>query len=472
VQHEEIYLSLLGVFPMYRLLNILLLSGILIPFLTRDTLAQERKDISVTVYNSNLGVVKDVRSFDLPKGRSDLKINDVAQLIDATSVKIKFDGEVIEQNYQYDLVSLDKILDRYIDKDIQLISDKGDLIEGTLLSVYGSQVVLKKKDGGLLMLPSIAPYRISVGALPEGLITKPTLQCLFDTKKAGNQNVELTYQTGGMNWHAEYVATLDKDDKTMDLNAWVSIQNNSGVTYPDAKLKLIAGDVNRVQNAVRALYNRASGVMMEAKAAPQFQENALFEYHSYALQRQTTIANNETKQISLFEKENIKVIKKYTFDISQYVSDGENDKVAVTIEFENKENNNLGVPMPKGKVRIYKPDGKTLEFIGEDQIDHTPKDEKVTLKIGDAFDVVAKEITTDNIQITNKVREITYKTTIKNRKTEDVTVEVKKYVGNNWDVKKKSMNYEKIDAETILFKVPVPAGSEKEVTYTIRYTEL
>jgi hypothetical protein len=439
------------------------------PFVATSLFAQDQKDLAVTVYNSNLGVVKDVRAFDLPKGRSDIKINDVAQLIDATSVKIKFDGEVIEQNYQYDLVSLDKILDRYVDKDIQLLGEKGDLLEGTLLSVYGSQIVLKKTDGGLLMLPDASKYRISVSALPDGLITKPTLLCLFDTKKAGKQDVELTYQTAGMNWHAEYVATLDKDDKVMDMNAWVSIQNNSGVTYPNAKLKLIAGDVNRVQSNVRTRTYDGAAMMMAEKAVPQFQESALFEYHSYALQRPTTLANNETKQISLFENSDIKITKKYTFDPDQY---GDKGKVAVTIEFDNKESNNMGVPMPKGKIRIYKPDGKTLEFIGEDQIDHTPKDEKVTLKIGNAFDVIGSEINTDNVQITNKVHEYSYKLTLKNRKTENIVVEVKKALGPNWDVKKKSMDYEKLDASTILFKVPVPAGSEKEVTYTVRYTEL
>lgn len=439
------------------------------PLVATSLFAQDQKDIAVTVYNSNLGVVKDIRAFDLPKGRSDIKINDVAQLIDATSVKIKFDGEVIEQNYQYDLVSLDKILDRYVDKDIQLLGEKGDLLEGTLLSVYGSQIVLKKKDGGLLMLPDASKYRISVSALPDGLITKPTLLCLFDTKKAGKQDVELTYQTAGMNWHAEYVATLDKDDKVMDMNAWVSIQNNSGVTYPNAKLKLIAGDVNRVQNVVRNRMYDGATMMMAEKAAPQFQESALFEYHSYALQRPTTLANNETKQISLFENSGIKVTKKFTFDPDQYNNKG---KVAVSIEFDNKESNNMGVPMPKGKVRIYKPDGKTLEFIGEDQIDHTPKDEKVTLKIGDAFDVIGAEIVTDNVQITSKVHEYTYKLTLKNRKAENIVVEVRKNLGSNWDVKKKSMEFEKVDASTILFKVPVPAGSEKDVTYTVRYTEL
>ena len=430
--------------------------------------ADEQKNLSLTIYNTNLGVVRDTRAFNLQKGNATINVTDVAQQIDPTSVKIKFDGEVIEQNYQYDLVSLDKILQRYIDKEIQLLGDKGELIEGTLLSVYGNQVVLKKKDTGLLMLPNVSQYRFSVNALPEGLITKPTLQCLFDANKTGKQDVEITYQTGGMDWHAEYVAVLDKNDTHLDLNAWVSIQNSSGVSYNNAALKLIAGDVNRVQTPRAMGYMADQAVMMTKSAAPQFEEKAFFEYHIYDLQRRTTLANNETKQISLFEKENIKAVKKYVFAADQY--GGSKGKIAVMVEFENKENNNLGVPMPKGKVRIYKADGSSLEFIGEDQIDHTPKDEKISLKIGDAFDILGEEVQTDYKKITEKIYETSYKITVKNRKSEDVTVELKKALGLLWEVKNTSLAYEKVDAQNIKFKLNVPAGKEESVTYTVRYS--
>ena len=452
----------------FSFLSLLLFSCIAI-FSETYAQADEQKNLSLTIYNTNLGVVRDTREFNLTKGNATINVTDVAQQIDPTSVKIKFEGEVIEQNYQYDLVSLDKILQRYIDKDIQLLGNKGELIEGTLLSVYGNQVVLKKKDAGLLMLPNVSEYRFSVTELPEGLITKPTLQCLFDANKTGKQDVEITYQTGGMDWHAEYVAVLDKNDTHIDLNSWVSIQNNSGVTYKNAGLKLIAGDVNRVQQPIRGRADNAdAGMMLEAKAAPQFEEKAFFEYHIYNLQRKTTLANNETKQISLFEKENIKAVKKYVFAADQY--GGSKGKVAVMVEFENKESNNLGVPMPKGKVRIYKADGSSLEFIGEDQIDHTPKDEKLSLKIGDAFDILGEEVQTDYKKITDKIYETSYKITVKNRKSEDVTVEVKKALGLLWEVKNTSLAYEKVDAQNIKFKVNVPAGKEESVTYTVRYS--
>jgi len=209
----------------------------------------ERKSLSVTVYNDNLGVVNDTRIIDIQKGVSTIRISDVAQGIDATSVHIKLNGNVIEQNYQYDLANLSKILRKYIDKEISLTDDKGNVITGILISATGNQIVLKKSNGGLIMLPKMDNYQLSVAALPEGLITVPTLVWKVEANKTGKQDVELSYQTQGINWHAEYVAVLNDDDSKMDYNAWVSIENNSGATYKNATLKLIAGDIHRVRDA-------------------------------------------------------------------------------------------------------------------------------------------------------------------------------------------------------------------------------
>lgn len=431
----------------------------------------ERKNVAVTVYNNNLGVIKDLRSFELKAGESKISLTDVAKLIDPTSVHIKLNGEVLEQNYQYDLVNLEKILKKYIDKDIQLISEKGELIEGTLLSNLGSQIVLRKKDGGLLMIPTIAQYRIGAASLPEGLITKPTLVWNVNTKKTGKQDVEVTYQTGGISWHAEYVALLNKEDKKMDLNSWVSVDNNSGATYTNAKLKLVAGDVNIVQPGRKKLAKN-EGVdysLIDVQGAKPFQERSFFEYHIYDLQRPTTLAQNETKQISLFEASNIQVNKKYLYTAGQYYGE-QTKKVDVIVEFENKEQNNLGMPMPKGKVRLYKSDGESVEFIGEDWIDHTPKNEKVKLKIGEAFDVVAEEAQTDNKQITKKIREESYKITIKNRKDENIVVDVERNLGLYWEIVNTSIDYEKKNSQTILYKLPVKKDSEAVITFTVRYT--
>ena len=428
---------------------------------------ENQKSLSVTVYNQNLGVVRDVRNIDLKSGVSNIAITDVAQSIDPTSVHIKLNGEVLEQNYQYDLVSLDKILQKYIDNKIRLIGNNNEIIEGTLLSSNAGQIVLRKPDGGLLMLPNSGNYRFSVGSLPEGLITKPTLLWMVNTPKSGKQNVEISYQTTGMNWHAEYVALLNNSDTKIDLNCWVSIENNSGANYKNANLKLVAGDVNLVSNAPRPLYDMA--LQKTNTSGEQFQERGFFEYHIYDLQRPTTLAQNETKQISLFETPGIKINKKYYYGGSNYYGNNSR-KVAVIVEFDNTKENGLGIPLPKGKIRIYKTDGESNEFIGEDLIDHTPNKERIKLRIGNAFDVLAEESQTDHRKISSKVFEDTYQITLKNRKQEDITVEVERNLGLNWEIINSSLKYTKKNAQTIIFEVPVQKDSETKLTYTVRYS--
>src|SRR4030065_1045766 len=292
---------------------------LLIPTIQTFSQNPDQKSIAVTVYNSNLGVVKDLRNINISSGRSQIQITDVAQQIDPTSVHIKINGDVIEQNYQYDLVSLDKILQKYIDKEIQLIGENNEFIEGKLLSSFAGQIVIEKKEGGLVMIPNTAKYRFSVGSLPEGLITKPTLVWMVNSKSSGKQNVEISYQTSGMNWHAEYVAVLNQNDTKLDLNSWVSVENNSGATYKDAVLKLVAGDLNLITPGQNLVYGYTDEMRMNKSASPQqFQEKELFEYHIYNLQRPTTLAQNETKQISLFEAGDVKATKKFFYQSGGY----------------------------------------------------------------------------------------------------------------------------------------------------------
>ena len=441
--------------------------GILIGLLALNyTLAQSIDRVAVTVYNNNLGVVKENRTIPLEKGQSSIAITDVARLIDPTSVHIKLDANVLEQNYQYDLVGMDKILQKYIDKDIRLINGKGELIEGKLLSAQAGQIVIEKTGGGLIMLPNLSEYRISVESLPEGLITKPTLVWLVNSSVKGNQKAEVSYQTSGMSWHAEYVAVLNEDDSKLDLNSWVSIENNSGATYNNAGIKLMAGDVNlvRQRQPEYALYSKRA----EMAAESQFEEKEFFEYHIYNLTRPSTLVNNETKQISLFEADGIKATKKYTY--SGRYGRSSKGKVAVTVEFENSEKNSLGVPFPKGKIRVYKADEKTVEFIGEDLIDHTPKNELIKLKIGDAFDIIAEETETKREKISDRVHEVTTEIKIKNHKSEKVKVEVEKYFGNSWKIKNSSIEPYKKNSTTAYFDIPVEANGETILEFTVRYT--
>ncbi len=425
----------------------------------------KQKSLAVTIYNTNLGVVKDLRAANLEKGTKTLKLTDVASQIDPTSVHINFDGVVLEQNYQYDLVSMDKILGKYIDKDIQLINESGELLEGKLLSSFSGQIVLEKKTGGLMMLPATKDYRISVGELPEGLITKPTLVWTLNANKSGSQDIEVSYMTRGMNWKAEYVAVLNEDDTKLDLNSWVSIDNNSGKTYKEAQIKLVAGDVNITSGPERRGKVTVDNIYGTESTADQFVEKEFFEYHIYTLQRPATIANNENKQISLFEAENINAEKIYSVEAR---GNGK-QKVKVKINFKNSKEENLGIPIPKGRVRVYKSDGESLQFIGEDKVDHTPRNEEIKLTIGNAFDVLADVKLVERNKITNKISEQKFEITLTNRKKSDIVVNVKQWLGYDWEIINPSHSWERKESQSADFEVPVKADDKTVISFTVRY---
>jgi len=426
----------------------------------------------ITIYNDNLGVVRDVRNMDIPKGASKLQISNVAALLNPATVKINFKGKVLEQNYQFDLVSADKILQRYIDRKVDFVDEQGNLISGILLSVQGGTAVVRKPDGGLYMLPDMGKYRISVDELPGGLITRPTLVWSITADRAGKQDVELLYQTGGMTWQAEYVAILKDRDTKMDLNAWVNLTNNSGASFQNARLKLIAGTVNRAQPEIPR-YRMEDGFVMAASPYEkgQFDSGALFEYYMYTLQRPTDLLNNESKQIALFDATNIPVTKRYRYTGESARGMGSSDPVSVQVDFVNSGSNGLGMPMPKGIVRMNQSSGESLEFIGEDRIQHTPKDEKISIALGQAFDVLGETTLTEQKRISDKVSESTYKIVLKNRKDSAVTVEVERQMmGMNWEITRKSHEFRRINAQRVAFDMRVPANSEVNLTYTVRVT--
>lgn len=438
---------------------------------TADASAQSNPgSVYVTIYNDNLGVVREIRNYEIPRGASELRVTDVASLINPATVKISFNGSVLEQNYQYDLVSADKILQRFIDREVQFVDEKGTIIRGTLLSTQGGSAVIRSANGGLIMLPGLGKYQITVDELPGGLITRPTLLWKVEADRAGRQDVEMTYQTGGMSWQAEYVAVLKDNDTKLDLNAWVNLNNNSGAAFKNANLKLVAGSVNRVRPPARN-YVYEEGFAMAAKAADsQFESGEMFEYHMYTLQRPTDLLQNESKQIALFDASNIPVVKRYRYLGEGSRGQGVSEPIAVQVEFENKSANGLGIPMPMGIVRVNQASGGSVEFVGEDRINHTPRDEKITLTLGQAFDILGETTTTDQRRITDRVNETSYKVVLKNRKDTPVTIEVERNLWGNWEVVRSSREYRKVNAFKIAFDVPVPANSEVEFTYTVRFT--
>lgn len=443
----------------------IVLIGLLIFSVFFTSFSQEKPlQTSVTIYNDNLGVVNEIRPINLEKGISLLKITDVPSYIDPTSVHIKLNGTVFEQNYQYDLVSMSALLKKYIDNEIT-VSDEKSTSTGKLLSIESNNIVIQTKDG-LKIFPNINSLQISVGSLPSGLLTRPTLVWKVSTDKSGKQNAEISYMTSGLTWTAEYVAVLNDKEDEMSFNSWVSIDNYSGATFENTALKLIAGDVNRVKEYEKNYGGTVNIVSRSMAEAPSFQEESFFDYHIYELNQKTTLANNEKKQLSLFNVDKINVVKKYV--LSNSWKSNTAGKIATVIKFVNTKQNNLGMPLPEGKVRVFKARNNSSEFIGEDMIQHTPKDEELNLKIGNAFDLVAEETQTDSKKIGERVYEYSYDIKLKNRKDQDAEIEVIRSVGQNWEILDSNLKFEKIDAYNIKFNVPVKKNSEFILKYKIR----
>lgn len=451
----------------------------------------------VTIYNDDLGLVREERSFDFKSGVNAVTMDDVAALIDATSVHFASLSDpagisVLEQNFQYDLVNENKLLEKYLGREIEIErfvgegEDHREILKGTLLSTVGGRVV---QSGGKLYLNPEG--RVVLSELPEGFVTKPRLLWRVSAKKSGKQECEVAYLTGGLSWKSDYVLKISPNDDKLDLNAWVTLTNGSGVAYKDAKLKLVAGDVNRVlqPELARGYALPKSARFAMGAAEPQFQEKSFFEYHLYTLQRPATVLNNETKQIELASGQNVPVKKLFIYDGSANLGGHYNDysrsdpnygassaekKVWVMLEFKNSKENNLGLPLPKGTLRVYKQDTDgALEFIGEDAIDHTPKDELVRVKMGNAFDVVGERSRT-NYQISTDRKSMTetFEVKLRNHKDQPVTVRVVEhlYRWTNWRVTESTQKWSKKDAQTIEFDVPVTKDGEGLINYTVQYS--
>lgn len=437
---------------------------LLLSFLIALTSSLYSQKTSITIYNNDFGVVNETRKIQLQKGLNTIKITDIPSQIIPTSVNIILNGTVVEQNYQYDLVSMNSLLNRFIDKEITIVGDNKSFT-GKLLSCNGNEIVLQTNDK-ILTLPNINDYRIELQNLKEELITKPTLVWKVLSNSNNNQDLNLSYMTNSINWHAEYVGVLDKDEKSMSFNSWVSIQNNSGGSYRDATLKLIAGDVKFMQEEVRG-YADAVMFRQEMKTAePEFKQEEFFEYHIYELNNPTTIANNEIKQISLFNLPAVNVEKKYIY--SNAYPHNTNGKVAVFIEFMNTKENNLGLPIPKGKVKMFKQRGDANEFVGEQYIDHTTTGEKIRINTGNAFDIVVEDNTLQSERLSDRLAETTYSVKIKNRKKEDIVVDVIRSMWGDWQILQNNFDYKRENAYQIIFKIPIKSLSESELKFKVR----
>src|SRR5512143_3975330 len=442
----------------------------------------DQTGVALTVYNSNLGLVKDQRQIKLGKGISDLRFMDVASQIITASVHIKSlmgpeTLRVLEQNYEYDLLNPQKLLDKYVGREVKLYTknphtEREEVVTATLLSNNGQPIF---KIGDEITFGH--PGRIIFPGVPEDMNAKPTLVWMLENSLPSTQKVEASYLTGGINWRSDYVVTLNDKDDRADLSGWVTIDNHSGATYKNAKLKLVAGDVNRArdEHEYRDKMMRVAEIAAAKAPAPQFKEDSFFEYHIYTLERPATVKDNQTKQISLVSADDIPVKKELLYSgatyyyHSRYGETMSNQKVGVFVEVANRKENNLGIPLPKGTVRVYKADKEgSLQFVGEDSIDHTPKDEKVRIKLGEAFDVVGSRKQTDWKKIAYDTYEAAFEILLRNHKKEDVVVKVVEPIPGDWTMLSSSHPYKKAEAFTAEFNIPVPKDQEVKLTYRVR----
>jgi hypothetical protein len=478
----------------------------------RQSTVGERTAVDLTIYNQNLSLIREERIVNLVKGMSRVALPDIPATIDGTSLHFMSLTDpsavsILEQDYQYDLVHPAKLLEKYVGKEVEFRrvdpeTEKEYTVRGRLLATgyqpqpqsglsvptyYSTGGMIAEIDGKIEINPA---GQLLLPSLPEGLILRPQLEWLVRNSREGQQKAEISYLARQLSWSCDYVALLNKDDSRVDVTGWVTLTNNSGTTFKNAGLKLVAGDVNVVKQVFVDEARLAKGMAVTNAAEPQFTQTDLFEYKLYSLQRRTDLNNNETKQIELTSANGVAAKKAYVYDgladqwrawyrNYSYRSQGSfgqqsNTKVGVYVTFKNDERSGLGIPLPKGRVRVYKRDEDGREqFIGEDKIDHTPKDEEVKLYLGNAFDIVGEREQKDfRTYASGHVIEETIQIKVRNHKQEPVEVQVYEHPWrwSQWEIVRSSADWTKVDQTTLRFPVKIAKDGEAVLSYTIRYS--
>lgn len=446
------------------------------------TTNKDQVDLAVTVYNSNIALVRDVRQIQLPSGSFLLRFEDVAASINPATVHFRSLNDpsklsVVEQNYEYDLLDPQKLLQKYVGREVTLVRHEQDA--GSTRWVETKALLLSDNNGPVWKIGNEIVTGMSADSyrfpdLPENLYSRPTLVWSLENRGAASQKVEASYLANSINWSSDYVLTVGRDEKAADLDGWVTLTNSSGASYNNAKLQLVAGEIHRTAQPV----NRMAMDAMVAKsaAAPQFQQEGFSEYHLYTLGRRTSIQNNESKQISLLNASGVPVEKylmvegqQYYFRNPQGIGNPISQPVMVYYRFKNEEKGGLGMPLPAGTVRVYQADSKGgVQFVGEDNIGHTPKDESIKIHVGNAFDVVCERKQLDYKRIASNQAEMEYQISLRNHKDSAVTVEVREPVGGDWEVVSSNFKWTKLDATTIGFSIPVEKNGAATLDYRVR----
>jgi len=447
------------------------------------TTLNDQTDLSVTVYNSNIALVRDVRNLTVPNGLFRLKLMDIAATVNPATVHFRSLNEpdklsVIEQNYEYDLLEPAKLLHKYVGKEVTLTrsymengSTKREDIKATLLADNNGPVWKIGND----IVTGMYGETYRFPEVPANLFDRPTLLMSLENSGSRKQQIEASYLAGNLSWNSDYVLTVGRDDKAADLDGWVTLVNNSGTAFHNARLQLVAGDLNRIQAPAAAPMARDME-MAKAMRVEQFAQENFSEYHLYALGRKTSVEDKETKQISLLQGSSIPVEKHFVVNGQNfYYHNQQNpgspikDNVMVFYKFRNDEKSGLGMPMPAGNVRVYQKDSKgNILFVGEDRVDHTPKDEMLNIHIGTAFDVISERKQTDYKRIDTHTWEMEFEITLRNHKDTPITVEVNEPIGGDWEMINSSYKYTKTAAWAAQFNVPVAANGTSVLKYRIR----
>jgi len=450
------------------------------------TTQKDQQSLAVTIYNGNLALVKDLRLVRLPKGELDLAFVEVSSQIRPETALLRNltepkDFWINEQNFDFDLLTPQKLLEKCVGQKVTIVSLKPNPDGPGSREVREEAEVLATNGGVVLRfadrIETSAPGRIIYNNVPPTLRARPTLVLNLHSPAAKAQKLELSYLTGGLSWRADYVANLAPDEKTLDLSGWVTLTNQSGAAYPEATLQLVAGDVHRAPTQERPMvmaYASAKSVGRQA----EMKEEGLFEYHLYTLDRPTTLKDNQTKQVALLTAQNVPVRKDFVVQGDAYYyqgryEDGLGDKVKVGVfmSLDNRTEHHLGMPIPKGVVRVYKRDGAGRpQFVGEDSVDHTPKNETIRLKLGDAFDLTARRKQTDykSLGVQGQYRNVyesAFQVDLRNAKKEPVTISVVEPIPGDWEITQKSHPFTKDAAHRVTFTVTVPAEGSATLTY-------
>jgi hypothetical protein len=446
---------------------------------TVTTTLTDQSDLAVTVYNSNIALVRDVRELGLPTGESRLRFMDIAASVNPATVHFRSLTEptklsALEQNYEYDLLDPNKLLQKYVGREVTLM--RGDQeVKATLLSDNNGPVWKIGND----IITNLSYNSIRFPEVPENLYERPTLLWTLQNSGARRHKVEASYLTLNLSWSADYVLNVAKDETNGDLDGWVTLVNHSGTAFKNAQLQLVAGELHRVyDDKLRGdlELNAVSAMAKSMPAAPQFQQEAFSEYHLYSLGRRTSIFDQESKQISLLNASRFPLQKVFVVNGQSYyyrtaAQPGApiKDPVQVFYKFKNEDKAGLGMPLPAGTVRVYQADSRGGSLlVGEDHIDHTPKDETISLHIGNAFDIVAERKQTDYKRLSDRLYEFEYEITLRNHKDTPITVEVNEPIGGDWEMVSSTYKFTKTAAFAAQFQVPVDKNGTSVLKYRVR----